>query len=140
MAKSASTNVYILLGGTADISDRIRTATLSTSYETIDLTTMGSDAYERLAGLQDYTLAITLAQDFAAANVDSMIWTFYDAGAGIALLMTFAGSTVGAANPSFAGTVLIDQYTPVDASVGEGHEVSLNAVCSGGTKLVRATS
>jgi len=140
MAKSASTNVYILLGGTADISDRIRSATLSTSYETIDLTTMGSDAYERLAGLQDYTLAITLAQDFAAADVDSMLWTLYDAGAGIALLMLFAGSTPGASNPSFAGTVIIDQYTPIDASVGEGHEIPLNCVCSGGTKLVRATS
>ena len=141
MAKAVSTNLYIMLSS-SDISDRIRSATLSTSYETIDLTTMGATtaAYEKLTGLQDYTLTVTLAQDFGVSDVDSMIWTLFNAGVAFTVYLKFVNTTLSANNAQYTGSVLIDQYDPIAASVGEGHEVTVSMICAGGSKLARAVS
>lgn len=139
MAKAVNKNLSLVIDSN-DLSSDVRSATLDTSFESIDLTTMGSDAMERLTGLQDYTLNATFAQDFATGQVDDDLWTTYDTGTAVTVTIKFDTAATSASNPAYSGSVIITDYTPISGAVGEGHECSITAVCAGGSKLARATS
>lgn len=117
MAKMVLTSTYVGVGGN-DLSAYASKAELSVEVDEQDVTTFASLGWkESLGGLKSGTLAISFKQDVAAAALDSILWPLLGTVAAFEVRST--SSLVGASNPKWTGSVLINGLAPVSGSVGD---------------------
>jgi hypothetical protein len=110
------TNAVVSIGG-VDLSSHITKVTLSTSINELETTTFGQTAKRRVGGLKDSTVAIDFNQDFAAAAVEATLYPLV--GSTTAVVVKPNGTAVSATNPSYTFNVLVTEWMPLDAQVGE---------------------
>lgn len=110
------TNAVVSIGG-VDLSSHITKVTLSTSVNELETTTFGQTAKRRVGGLKDSTVAIDFNQDFAAAAVEATLYPLV--GSTTAVVVKPNGTAVSATNPSYTFNVLVTEWMPLDAQVGE---------------------
>ncbi len=91
--------------------------TLPVEFEALEDTAMGDTGRSRIAGLEDGSLALNLNQDFAASAVDATIWAAKKTVVTCKVRPTSAA--IGATNPEYVGTYLINQINPFGNGVGE---------------------
>lgn len=139
MAKHALTNAYLSLN-TVDLSDHIRSMTVRSRKEEIDITCMGDDAMARIAGLDDWEIEFTFTQDYAASKVDATVYGVWYGATGVAVVVKAVNTTTAATNPKWSGTGMIFDYEPISGAVNQGHEVTVVIKASAGSVLTRATS
>ena len=135
MAKTVLTDAFVSVGGN-DISDHVRTVTLNYSAEEQDDTTMGDDTRTNLGGLKTWSLDIEVANDFAASQVDSIIFPLV--GTQVAVVFRPTSAAVGAGNPEYSGTGMLSTYNPVGQSVGDLATAPITIVSAG--TLARAVA
>jgi hypothetical protein len=112
------TNAYILLNGTADISDHCAKVEFEVEAEEKDSTTFSSTGYKSvLGGLKSGQLSLSLKADYAAANLDSILWPLL--GTVVAFDIKPVNAARSTSNPSYTGFVLVKQVKPIDGSVGD---------------------
>lgn len=138
MAKMVLLAAYLNLAGNV-LNDRCSKIELSAEIEDKDVTTFASLGWkELLGGLGSGSLAITFKNDYAASNVDSIMWP---------LLLTRTPQTfevradqaaVGTSNPKYTGAVLIKEWKPIMGSVGDVAEAEVSFPTSGA--ITRATA
>lgn len=131
------TNAYIYLNGASDISDHCSKVAFECEGEELDSTTFSSTGWKSvLGGLKSGNLGLDLKGDYAASNLDSILWPLFNT------VVTFVIKPVNAAvstsNPTYSGSVLISKLTPVTGGVGELVEFGLQWPTSGA--VTRATS
>lgn len=135
MATFAFTAGTVLINA-VDLSDHVRKVTLNLKSDELDSTALGATAHARQAGLNDGTLTLEFNQDFAASKVDATIFPL------LGTVTTFeVRSQAGArstTNPGYTGSVLVADYSPVDASVGDLGTTSVTWNTSGA--VARQTS
>ena len=73
MSKLVLTDAFVSVGGN-DISDHVRTVTLNYAAEEVDDTTMAQGTRTNLGGLKTWSLDLEVANDFAATEIDSIIF------------------------------------------------------------------
>ncbi len=135
MALISLTNAYILLGA-SDLSDHCSSVEFEVEAEELDTTTFSSGGYKaEISGLKSGSLKVTIKGDYAAANIDSILWTMFGT------VQTFEVKAVNAArstsNPSYTGSVLVSKLTPITGKVGDLVEFDLDWPTSGTiTRLV----
>ena len=112
----ALTNEFLALNGSSTVNDHVKAATLTVDVAQLDSTAMGDSWVEVIGGLKSGTLAITYNDDFAASNVDALLWPL------LGTVVTFEvrpdAGAVSATNPKYTGSVLISQHS-VGGSVGD---------------------
>jgi hypothetical protein len=136
MAVFAATEYVITVGGT-DLSDHIAQVDMPVEYADLDTTTFASGgARERIGGLEDGSITIRFLQDFAASEVDATLWPLRNTKTSV--VVKPRNAAVSATNPSYTGTYLVNQLTPISGSVGELATMNVTWPKSGA--LVRATS
>jgi hypothetical protein len=135
MATFAFTDADVNIDST-DLSDHVRQVALTVSFDELDDTAMGDTYRSRLGGLGDWNVTIEFNQDFAASEVDATIWPLI--GTVVTLVVKPTSGSVSATNPSYSGSVLISDYTPMSNSVGDLATVSVT--WPGAGTLTRATS
>ena len=135
MAKTVFTDAFIEVDGN-DISDHVREVSLSYSAEEVDDTTMGSDTTTNLGGLKSWSLEITVANDFAASEVDSIVFPLV--GAKVPITFRPTSDPVGSGNPEYSGTGMLNTYNPIGQSTGDLATAPLNF--SSASSLSRSTS
>lgn len=137
MASFVFTDAFVSIGGT-DVSDHVKSVSLSYSADTPEKTAMGDGTHIYIAGgLKNWSVDIEFYQDFASSNVDSIL--FAGVGTSMALIIRpVASSSVGATNPNFTGSGILESYNPLEGSVGD-MAMTKAAFKAGGT-LSRATS
>jgi hypothetical protein len=125
-------------GGTAVPSGTITTAsdlspfTKSVDYSievaTNETTTFGSAGFvTRLTGLRSASVSLTFNQDFAASQLDQIIWTtFGGLGASIFLDIKATNAARSTTNPSFVCNALITELMPLTGGVGDTAEFSVS--------------
>lgn len=129
MALLSLQNAYILIGA-SDISDHCSSVELEVEGEDLDSTTFSTSGWSsRLGGLKTGTLNLTIKGDYAAANIDSILWGFFNT------VQTFEIKPVNAtrttSNPSYTGSVLINGLTPITGEVGDLVEFDVSWPTSG---------
>ena len=88
-------------------------------------------------GLLGYTVTVELAQDLASSQVDATL--FPDVGtAKTVILRNINSGGVGATNPNYTGSMVLQSYPPIAASIGE--KAVTKAVYIAAGPLSRATS
>lgn len=120
---------YVAINGT-DLSDYTKKAELTTKVEEKDVTTYGSDGWKvLLGGLKSGELGLDFLQDVAASALDSIMWPL------LGTVVTFAvradNAAVGASNPEYTGSVLINAWNPIQGSVGDEATVGVTYPTSG---------
>lgn len=119
-----------------DMSGFATSVTLKIEVDDNENTTFGNTFKTRIAGLKDWSVDIDFNSDFGASAVDATIWPLLGTTTTITIKPT--SSAVGSTNPSFSGSVLVTEYTPLDGGVGDLASVSVSWPGSG--TLTRATS
>lgn len=118
---------------TALVANRIKSCTLN--YEAAELETTafssstGVKAQTYVAGMVNWSADIELYQDYAASNVDALMFPLIGASD---FVFRAAVSTTGvdAGNPQYTGNALLTRYTPFGGSVGE---VAMTSITLRGT-------
>ena len=134
MARIVLTNVEVLVGA-VDLSDRIASVSLSTTYDVLETTAFAGGnvpaaAKTRIAGLADNSVTLEFHQDFAAGEVEATIYPLLGTVAPIKIKPQ-AGVLPGADNPSYEFDALISEWTPLNGAVGELATASVTWSISG---------
>lgn len=132
MARIVLTNAYITINS-VNLSDHIKSVTLTTSDDIVETTAFGSTARTRVAGLADNSVALEFDQDYAASSVEA---TINAAGSSLVGTVTTIvvkpnGATTAADNPSYTFSALISEWTPLNGAVGELATASVTWPISG---------
>lgn len=135
MAKLVLTNAFVSVGGN-NISDHVRTVTLNYAAEEVDDTTMGQDTRTNLGGLKTWSIDLEVANDFAASQIDSIMFPLV--GTAVAVIFRPTSAVVGPTNPQYSGTGMLSSYNPVGQSVGDLATAPITIVSAG--TLARATA
>lgn len=135
MAKFVATDFKITLNGTA-LSPSIHSVTLDVNSNEVETTTFGSTFKTVVGGIISGSAKLDFYQDFAAGSVDAQIWPLINTIG--TLVITPTSATVSATNPSYTSTVLINNYQPINASIGDLAGFSVTWPTSG--TITRATA
>lgn len=110
------TNAAVTIGG-VDLSQHITKVTLSTMRAEIETTTFGNTAKRRVAGLADNSASFDFNNDYIGATVEATLYPLLGSTAQVQVWPN--GTTTGTANPKYTFNVLVTEWTPLDAQVGE---------------------
>jgi len=135
LAKFVLTDASVTLNS-VDLSDHVASVTLDITADEIMTTAMGETFQSRTGGLKTGTLSIDFQQDFAASEVDATLWPLL--GSTTAFVVKPTSDAVSSTNPSYSGSVLVNQHIPVANAIGELATMSVSFPTSG--TITRATS
>jgi hypothetical protein len=100
-----------------DLTDHVTSVTLDMNYDEIETTAFSNTARRRIGGLGDHSVTIDFQQDFAASSVEATLYPLRGATTTVVLLPN--GTAAGTTNPRYTFNVLVTEWSPIDASVGE---------------------
>ena len=135
MAKFVLTDASLVINS-VDLSDHVASVTLELNSEEIDTTAFGSTFMSKTGGLKSGTLSIDFQQDFASSEVDQTMFPLF--GTTTTFVLKATRGSVSATNPSYSGSILVNQHIPVANAVGELATMSVSFPTSG--TITRATS
>lgn len=135
MASFVLTDAYVSINS-VDLSDFVTSVTVNYSAELADDTAMGDTSHTRIGGLKDWSLDVEFNQDYAASAVDVTIFSLVGTSTAIEVRPTSA--VVGATNPKFTGSGIIDSYNPAGGQVGS--KATARISMKGNGTLTRATA
>jgi hypothetical protein len=122
---------HLTLAGN-DLSDRCSKIELTAEVEDKDVTTFASLGWkEILGGLASGGLALQFKNDYAAAELDSIMWPLFLTRTPQTFAVRADNAAVGASNPEYSGAVLIKEWKPIAGSVGDVAEAEVSYPTSG---------
>ena len=128
-------NVYVQkkgAGSHVNLTTFVMSATLNYEGDLQEETAMGGDrTRRRLSGLIDWSLELTLKQDFATGGPDSVLFDLIGNPAPTIIQVSANGSTISATNPKYWGPAVLSSYTPLGGGVGELSTTPANFMASG---------
>lgn len=117
MSDFAFTDAFVSINS-VDLSDHVKQVTLDYSAEMLDATAMGDGTRINLGGLKDWTISIEFKQDFTADEVDATLFSLVGASFPV-IVRPVKSSAVGATNPNYVATGILESYSPLGNQVGE---------------------
>jgi hypothetical protein len=100
-----------------DLSDHITNISLATIHDIIETTQFGDISKRRIAGLADNSVTFEFNQDFQAGSVESVIYPLL--GTAVLCKIKPVNGATSSSNPEYSFSVLISEWTPLNAAVGE---------------------
>ena len=97
---------------TVDLSAYVTSITLTQTFDEVETTTMGSGSHTFAKGLESSTLQVDFLNDWAAAKVQATLQAAYGTSV-TAVVIPVKGTAVGAENPLYTVSILINNLTPV---------------------------
>jgi hypothetical protein len=135
MAVTVLTNPQIVINS-VDLTNHIDTIKIDEKFADVDTTAFGSTSKTRVSGLGDHSVTINFQQDFAVSSVEATIFPLIGTTTSITVKpLNGATSTI---NPAYTFTVLVTEWTPLDAKVGSLAMANLTWPISG--SITKATS
>jgi hypothetical protein len=101
-----------------DLSDHVTSVTLNRSFNELSVTAMGDTGEKFVKGLETSSVAISFLNDTASANVLATLQATWGTSVTVVLLQE-KGTTVGATNPLYTMTCLINNTTDINGGVGD---------------------
>ena len=132
----SNATVNITQGATTyDISDQVRSATLTVGYDSLEATAMGDTGRRFVQGLQQISVSLECYLSYGGSGATSEIETMCAALVGqgsTTLVISPSGTTESASNPEYTITnAMLASFSPVASTVGELAMITLEFV--GGT-------
>jgi len=122
-----------------DLSDHCKSVTLSYDADMVDSTSMSAtQSRDFLPGLTNWNISVEFGQDYATSKVDATLFPLIGAAAFECIVIADGTAGVSATNPSFTGNTLLQNYQPVQGSVGDHATTTITLQGTGA--ITRATS
>lgn len=141
MATLILDDAHISIAGN-DLSDHANSVTLEYTYDEVEDSNFGDNTHQFMPdSLQNWTLNVTFAQDYASGSVSEILWN--NAGKSVALVLRPKSSAVATDNPEYtADGIIINPGALIGGSVGERAtaEVTIRPSSTGSPDLSRATA
>ena len=119
MAVVALINPKVTIAG-SDASAFITAVAFDCEAEQLETTNFGSSGWRTyIMGLKKGEVKLTVNDDFAASQIDSLLWTWFSAGASITLNVKATNAANSASNPEYQMSVLPLKFQPISGKVGE---------------------
>ncbi len=138
MAKMSFKNGRVEVNG-VNISDHVRSVSVETERDEVDVTAMGAANREYVAGLGDATITIEVYQDFQAASIDSTLWPLSTSDTPFTVKVRPTTAAISATNPEYSMSALMYGYNPIAGVVGDAMTTEVtfrNASQAGLTRAV----
>jgi hypothetical protein len=117
--------------GAVDVSDQVRSVTLTIGYDQLEVTAMGATGRAYTKGLQSVDVTIEMFNSYGASEVEATLEDIVGDDA-VTLVISPNGTTESATNPEYTITgAFLANFTPIVGTVGELSMVNVNFV--GGT-------
>lgn len=126
--------------GTVDLTDHVRSITISEDFDTVDITAMNAVSKASAVGLRDDEWTVEFYQDFASGKVDATLSPLLGDSTGATLLFQTSGTTVSATNPKYTMVGCLYSYQPVDGAVGDASMINVTFKPAAGSSTTRGTS
>jgi hypothetical protein len=114
---------------TVDISDHVSSATLTQTFDELEVSTLGDLSHKFAKGLESSTLSLDFFNDFAASQITTLLQTNYGTTV-TAVLIPVKGTAVSATNPLYTVSILINNLTPINGDVASINNSSITFTCN----------
>jgi hypothetical protein len=138
MAKIVLRDCYVSVNS-VNLSDHVSSVEINLSKDEVETTNFSGQGRERVAGLKDDNFVINFQQDFAASQVDSVLYPLWNNETEFPIEVRPTSSAVSATNPKYTGTCVLLEYQPLSGSVGDLSETEVTFPTQR-TGITRATS
>jgi hypothetical protein len=112
-----------------DISDHVSSVTLSQIFDELEITSLGDSSHKFTKGLEASTLSLDFFNDFAASQVTPTLQSAYGTTV-TAILIAKKGTAVGADNPLYTVSILVNNLTPIAGDVASINASSITFTCN----------
>jgi hypothetical protein len=117
--------------GAVDVSDQVRSVTLTIGYDQLEVTAMGATGRAYTKGLQSVDVTLEMFNSYGASEVEATLEDIVGDDA-VTLVISPNGTTESATNPEYTITgAFLSNFTPIVGTVGELSMVNVSFV--GGT-------
>jgi hypothetical protein len=114
---------------TVDISDHVSSATLTQTFDELEVSALGDLSHKFTKGLESSTLSLDFFNDFAASQITTLLQTNYGTTV-TATLIPVKGTAVSATNPLYTVSILINNLTPINGDVASINNSSITFTCN----------
>jgi len=101
-----------------DLSDHVTAVTLNRSFDELEVSAMGDTGHKYVKGLEASSVTISFLNDTASANVLATLQAAWGTSVTVVLLQE-KGTAVGATNPLYTMTCLVNNTTDINGGVGD---------------------
>jgi len=117
--------------GAVDVSDQCQSVTLTTGFDQLETTAMGSNGRSYTKGLQSVDVTLTMFNSYGAGEIEATLADVVGDDA-VTLVISPSGTSESASNPEYTITgSFLASFTPLSSNVGELSMV--NVTFTGGT-------
>ena len=101
-----------------DLSDHVQSATINRTFDELEVTAMGDSGHKFVKGLEASSVTIDFLNDTASANVLQTLQAAWGTNVTVVFLQD-KGTAVGATNPLYTMTCLVNNTTDINGAVGD---------------------
>lgn len=139
MAKHALKDARVEVNGT-NLSDHVRSVTITTERPEVDVTAMGAVNQEIVAGIGDATIEVEFYNDYAAASIDATLQPLSVSNTPFSVKVRPTTAAISPTNPSYEMTALLLSYSPIAGSVGDANTTTCSFRNASQTGIARVTA
>ena len=138
MAIFLNNKVGFKVGATpVDFTDHVTAFSLTQQADQLEVTAMGDTAHKFVTGLSADTITVTLLNDTAAGSILATLQAAYGTTVAFKAIQDYT-TAISATNVLYTGTILVDNFTPINGAVGDEAMIDITFTCN--SKTVVATS
>ena len=113
------------------LSDHVTSASISRTFDELEVTAMGDSAHKFVKGLEASTITLDFLNDDAASGAGSVRATLQAAwGTTVPLTLKQTSAVVSTTNPLYSTTVLVNNTQDINGSVADESMQSLTFTCN----------
>ena len=135
MAIFLNNKVGFKVGATpVDFSDHVTAFTLTQQADQLEVTAMGDTAHKFVTGLSADTITVTLLNDTAAGSILATLQAAYGTTVAFKAIQD-STAVVSATNVLYTGTILVDNFTPINGAVADEATIDVTFTCNSKTAV-----
>jgi hypothetical protein len=113
------------------LSDHVTSASISRTFDELEVTAMGDSAHKFVKGLEASTITLDFLNDDAASGAGSVRATLQAAwGTTVPLTLKQTNAVVSTTNPLYSTTVLVNNTQDINGAVADESMQSLTFTCN----------
>ena len=113
------------------LSDHVTSASISRTFDELEVTAMGDTAHKFVKGLEASTITLDFLNDDAASGAGSVRATLQAAwGTTVPLTLKQTSAVVSTTNPLYSTTVLVNNTQDINGAVADESMQSLTFTCN----------
>ena len=135
MAIFLNNKVGFKVGATpVDFSDHVTSFTLTQQSDQLEVTAMNDTAHKFVTGLSSDTITVTLLNDTAAGSILATLQAAYGTTVAFKAIQD-STAAVSATNVLYSGTILVDNFTPINGAVADEATIDITFTCNSKTAV-----